>query len=700
MSGNFWLDWILLAVSIFDVIVTLWLGLMILFSAERRTWGVYLAASGLLAGSLFFISHAALLGQNIAGFTFGVNFWWHLGWAPIIFAPFVWYIVMLWFAGYWEEPTTDMRQRHRPWLSMVVLYLVLLVVLLVFLNPIGDLTRTTNLSYVTETAPSGIPVLFIAYPIFILLCISLAMDALLRPGPSNRLMAKDARTKARPWLVGSSFILLVTSGIVGFTIGWVVENARRASSLPELYGNIAPSLAWFDLILSLLVTGAILLIGQSIVSYEIFTGKPLPRRGFRQQWLSALLMAGVVALFSSFVFQSNLHKIYLLIISAALVAVFFALFSWRYSEEREEFIRQIRPFLGSRHLTANLLDDPSAPFTRADIRQQYIHLVRDVLNLEQSAIHVVDKLAGMDIPSLEYPAGDAQFYTELLPLIPAEARLLEKPLALERETGTAWLVPLWSQRGLDAYFLLGSKSDDSFLSQEEIEIARSAGEQIIDLLITAELVRRLVQLQRERFTEQALMDQVPRRVIHDEIIPQIHSVILELSSAGTPSIPPAIDRLGSVHKQLSKLLREMPAAHPEELRDHGLVYALRMVVEREYPGSFRQVAWEMDDLFEEKAGSVSEMTREVVFYAAREAIRNSAKYARTGQTAAVDLIITGQTQDRLTLIVEDNGQGFDQTGAFIAGHGLDLHSLMMTIVGGSLQVESRPGAYTRVKLEF
>jgi signal transduction histidine kinase len=197
-----------------------------------------------------------------------------------------------------------------------------------------------------------------------------------------------------------------------------------------------------------------------------------------------------------------------------------------------------------------------------------------------------------------------------------------------------------------------------------------------------------------------LMDQVPRRVIHDEIIPQIHSVILELSNTGASSIPPAIDRLGSVHKQLSKLLREMPPAHPEELHDHGLVYALRMVVEREYPGSFREVTWEMDERFEEKAGSVSGLTREVVFYAAREAIRNSAKYARTGQTTGVDLTLIGRDQGKLALIVEDNGQGFDQTDVFKTGHGLDLHSLMMTIVGGSLQVDSQPGSYTRVRLEF
>ena len=38
---------------------------------------------------------------------------------------------------------------------------------------------------------------------------------------------------------------------------------------------------WFDLLTSVLVAFAVTLLGQAIVSYEIFTGKTLPRRGLR-----------------------------------------------------------------------------------------------------------------------------------------------------------------------------------------------------------------------------------------------------------------------------------------------------------------------------------------------------------------------------------------------------------------------------------
>ncbi len=123
--------------------------------------------------------------------------------------------------------------------------------------------------------------LFIAYPVFIFMCIALSMDTLIRPGPTGRFMGAQAREKARSWLVGASFILLVVAVLVGFAILWVLQNAQQSAALPELYGNIAPTLGVMDLILSLLIGAVVLLVGQAIVSYGIFTGKPLPQECFQ-----------------------------------------------------------------------------------------------------------------------------------------------------------------------------------------------------------------------------------------------------------------------------------------------------------------------------------------------------------------------------------------------------------------------------------
>ena len=40
MTSTFILDWAIMAVSLFDTILLLWLGLTVLLNAERRTWGI------------------------------------------------------------------------------------------------------------------------------------------------------------------------------------------------------------------------------------------------------------------------------------------------------------------------------------------------------------------------------------------------------------------------------------------------------------------------------------------------------------------------------------------------------------------------------------------------------------------------------------------------------------------------------------
>lgn len=56
MTGIFFLDWAVLAVSLFNTILLLWLGLTVLLNAEGRVWGICLAAGGLLLGAIFLLA--------------------------------------------------------------------------------------------------------------------------------------------------------------------------------------------------------------------------------------------------------------------------------------------------------------------------------------------------------------------------------------------------------------------------------------------------------------------------------------------------------------------------------------------------------------------------------------------------------------------------------------------------------------------
>src|SRR5262245_10757455 len=122
MTGDPTLDWALIGVSVFNVILQLWLGLTVLLNAERRSWGVWLMGGGLLLGAAFFISHTAILGQQLffAANLDGLNFWWQIGWIPVMGAPFAWYVVILWYAGFWNSTNTRLRKRHRWWMLVVL----------------------------------------------------------------------------------------------------------------------------------------------------------------------------------------------------------------------------------------------------------------------------------------------------------------------------------------------------------------------------------------------------------------------------------------------------------------------------------------------------------------------------------------------------------------------------------------------------
>ena len=110
MTGIFALDWAVLAISLFNTILLLWLGLTVFLNAEARGWGIWLAAGGLLLGAFFFISHSVILGHGIQSVTPGLNFWWQTGWIPVAALPLAWcaHAMVLRFLG-----TGESIQSHR-----------------------------------------------------------------------------------------------------------------------------------------------------------------------------------------------------------------------------------------------------------------------------------------------------------------------------------------------------------------------------------------------------------------------------------------------------------------------------------------------------------------------------------------------------------------------------------------------------------
>ena len=253
------------ALAFFNTVALTWLGLTVLLNADRRKLGTWLTGGGLLFGGLCSIGHGIVAGRADWGTAESAVAWWRLSWLPFAGAAYLWSVVVVWYSG---------RLRGR-WecLGVTVLSVAGLVVFVMLLSLVGVLD-----TFVSARAAIGI------YALFATASIVAALAALYRPLLPDRFMGELAARRARPWLTATSLVALALSGAVSVAL-------------------LGPSVAaprTVDLIGLALVGLQVVLMGRAIVSYEVFTGKPLPRGGLARHWRRSLVLAaglgGIMAL--------------------------------------------------------------------------------------------------------------------------------------------------------------------------------------------------------------------------------------------------------------------------------------------------------------------------------------------------------------------------------------------------------------------
>lgn len=702
MTGNRWLDWAIMAVSLFNTILLLWLGLTILLNAERRTWGVWLAGGGTLLGAAFFISHTAILGSILVNNPWPLNFWWHLGWIPVILLPYVWYIIMLWYAGFWNPAPSQLRRSQLFWTLMIsAMGLGLFLLMLASLPSYSQVVRFALLSSVLTYG--GIPVLLFIYPIFAILCILLSIHVLRHPEPPERVMGDLARQRARPWLVAASLVLLAVTLILTWFMVWAIQRAWMGQ--PFLFrSDMARVVGWFDLVIASLVGVAVILLGQATISYEVFTGKTLPRRGFFRHWRNTILFAGGYSVVIGGGLMYRLQPIHSLLLTIMIMVAFFALFSWRSFVERERFMAHLRPFVDNQSLIQRL----AHPGENLPARASGIFwaLCRDILGAQKAQLIPLGALAPLAGPPLTYPpdspARDVALSLDSLFASPG-ARFAS--LDPGEHGGFLWAVPLWAERGPIGVLCIGEKQDGGLYTQEEIEIAQASSERLVDGLAGEQMARCLMDLQRRRLTETQVLDRRTRRVLHDKILPDLHTTVLGLSGLAREhrGVQEAIAALTDTHRQIADLIHTLPSAVPGAPSGRHLVEALQEMMRVEFAGEFDKVTWSIIG----PPTELSPLVTEVVFYAVREAVRNAALHGRGDQRERLHLALCVAHRDTLAITVEDDGVGLaynrlepEGKEPLSAGShgGLALHRAMMAVIGGALVAEAPDGGGARVTI--
>ncbi len=679
---NLLLNWALIALSLFNTISLLWLGLAVLLNAERRSWVTVATGGSMVLGGLLYAGHSTVIGRSTAAWANDLQWWWQVGALPVLGAPYIWYAVTVAYTGVLRLP----RQRFLLKVATTG------AVIGLGLHGAGQLaSRQAELS-------RGDAIILAVNPIFSSACIGLTLLALRQPEASERLMGDLARQRARPWLTASALVLLgISLTFIFAMVGWTPW-----SGLNPLNRTGDEAIMSFDLLISSLVTITVVLTGQAIVRYEIFTGKALPRGGLLIHWRRMLVLAGGYGGLLAVIVKLPLQidPIYYLALATVVITLFYALLSQQAYDEYERGMQRLRPWIRSQRMYEQLIQPTATPYD--DGASPLRALCEDVLDAERVYLLPLGSLGPLLGSGFAYPpVASLPTVTDVMQRF-ARPEIRCIPLEPQAHGGAIWAVPLWSERGLVGVLLLGPRSDGGLYTQEAIDIARMTGERLVDTEASAEMARRLMRLQRTRLAETQLLDRRTRRVLHDDVLPQLHTIMLELSAGPctTATADGTVRQLGTLHREIAQLLQALPPTAAAEVAHLGVVGALRQAIDRELGSAFDSVIWQVEPEDEAVFKRLAPLTAEVVFYAAREAVRNAAQHGRgSDPVRALQLWICVRHPETWEIVIRDDGVGWGaSTTASGSGQGFMLHSTMMAVVGGTLSAESVPGQGTVVTL--
>lgn len=205
------------------------------------------------------------------------------------------------------------------------------------------------------------------------------------------------------------------------------------------------------------------------------------------------------------------------------------------------------------------------------------------------------------------------------------------------------------------------------------------------------LSRRLVEIQENERLYIA-------RELHDEAGQMLTALMLDLVTLETQADQPetVLKKVGEMEKALNAVSENLHsvamALRPASLDHLGLVPALRQYLDSIGERYRLRVSFRAGNFQERFSANVETELYRIV----QEALTNVARHARASQ---VDVILTVRN-DKLIVMVEDDGQGFDPEKVPETGHlGVFGMRERAEMIGGQLVIESKPGKGTTVIVE-
>ncbi len=763
---------IALALSVFNLVSFLWLACTVWLNGDRHSLIARVGAVGLSLSALFFYVHALLISTPLTQ-TSGLvtsEFLWHLIWLPALGVPYIWFMIGLHYASLMN----DGWRRRRPLLLACSALLGLLVLLLLILNRATfTFAGTLRLLAYSEILSSNrsmllsppvlLPILFLCYVTFCAISLWFTPSRVGRlfrvlwhagtgrlQGASlmrslgdafwdDRVAIESLEEPHLSWNLARPGLLLAALMMVGLTttlgvlgvwsmLSWLERSGVPVPSVPLT--TIPLNLVLLDIFATGLVALIILLVGYSIVRHGILIERPLARKGFFEQWRGIVIVATTIAIFIAFFVLLTDSKPGGLLLITCLATGTYALFTWSSYTAHDRYIALLGPFLRSTGVRHWLNTDLQK--TEQGMEDLFFHLCNDVLEVQCARLIV---LTGTVKRSFAYrwPTDDEQT-GELMPA-PREKRLstvspVHPYSNQEMITGAnayrisvtwqgqpiiCWVLPIYDEFGLVARLYLGPRQDRAGFTDEDMDLAHACGQRILDTLRDHEAMLTVAGLLKRRIVDVKLLGAQQRRVLHDEILPQMHLALLRLetlrpviqgqnstSTSTEPALDETIEIISQAHRRLASMMRATTTSAPHRLERDGMMHAIHTMIVQDFQQAFDEVEWNVS---EESADRIDEIVppaiAELIFAAVQEALRNAARHARGSDVhRRLCLTLKARCNPYLEIIVADDGVGIVSASSSTTGTGGGLltHSALLAIAGGSLTVKSAPGEGVSVRI--
>lgn len=302
-----------------------------------------------------------------------------------------------------------------------------------------------------------------------------------------------------------------------------------------------------------------------------------------------------------------------------------------------------------------------------------------------------------DIGDLTIPIADSVFGAAMEDRVsqrlergsaPSEVRLREKVGA-----ETALVVPLlFRGRAVGALVALDREAGGIEFDQEDLRLLQSFASSAATAVATAQTV------ESDRLRQHVESSEKERkrwaRELHDDTLQNLAAIRINLATALQArsedrgerierAAEEALDRLEAQIGELNRLINDLRPAALERL---GLTGALEALAEESSARGGIEVEAAIH-LSGERTGDEDR----IVYRLVQESLTNVVKHARASRAE----VRAGESEGAIEILVRDDGDGFD-SAASTAGRGLTGMRERIELMGGEIEVSSKPGDGTEV----